>query len=352
MVKWKEGAGRVLAAYFGRILCIALAALMLAGCGAPAATAASPEPSPAPTAMPTADPAPTAKPRSELRLTGGDILDWVCGVPFEDPGCVALDAGGGDMTDTVTTEGEVVCWKLGDYQLSYEFTDKSGKQLSARRIVHVRPAELPETVVRDKVIYLTFDDGPCGFTRDALDTLDKYGAKVTFFIVAGNKEEYLELLPEIKERGHNIGIHCYSHDYGWLYRSEEGYFEDLMSAQKVVYQYTGEYADVCRFPGGSTTAGYLTGTMEGGYEQLNEMLHNMGMRYYDWNIQPENRELGSTGTAVNFRVGVPGKETPVCLQHDTRVYSVLALEEMLAWGIENGYSFEALDNTVPEVHFY
>ena len=63
-------------------------------------------------------------------------------------------------------------------------------------------------------IYLTFDDGPePGITEFVLDELAKYEAKATFFCVGQNIEKHPSLLRKIKEKGHSIGSHSYSHKH-------------------------------------------------------------------------------------------------------------------------------------------
>jgi len=333
------------------VLCLAAGLLcLLSACSAAASptaqpVAASPVP-PAPTAPPTAPPpTPCPSPTPALLLTGGDSLDWDCGVPFEDPGYQLFEEGEVDVI------GNVVCWNVGEYTLHYTLSRDGEILAQADRTVHVCPVSLPDTVPTEKVIYLTFDDGPCEYTARVLDTLAAYDAKATFFIV-GSQTPYLDMLPRIQEEGHSIGIHCYSHNYELLYRSTESFFEDFMAARQIVYEKTGTYAQLSRFPGSSRTASYVAKRLEGGYAQLEEMLHNMGVRCYDWNVQPETIENGAEGTYLNFINTVGRFDVPITLQHDTRLYSVAALESMLQWGTENGYSFRSLDCTVPEVHFY
>ena len=289
----------------------------------------------------------------QLLLTQGETLDWPCGVPFEEPGFQALDAEGTDRSGDVTVEGRVKVWRTGEYVLRYVLPQEDGTVIEAQRTVHVVPQALPESIQPPKgTICLTFDDGPCANTEEALDILDRYGVKATFFIVA-NQTKYLDLLPEIVKRGHTLGIHCYDHtSYGYLYRDEETYFADLLAAQKVVYEKTGEYAHVLRFPGGSRTASYLAGTLPGGYDELYTLLHDMGMRAYDWNVQPESSTKTTEGTIIDFTHPREPYDYAVVLQHDARLFSVRALEKMIQWAISEGYTFASLDETCPEVHFY
>ena len=282
---------------------------------------------------------------------GGEEIDAVCGRPFADPGFAAYGINGEDAADLVTVTGSVTCWRVGDYELTYTLADGEDELCSVTRTVHVVPAELPETVPTEKVIYLTFDDGPCDFTPEVLDILAKYDIKATFFIVAGN-HRYTDILPRIVEEGHTLGIHCFSHDYGWLYSKDTVFFEDFMHAQELIYEKTGTYATVSRFPGSSTTASYLFGQMKGGFEELEERMHNMGVRFYDWSVQIEDYNNGAEGTIANFKSLTPKAQIPIVLQHDTRAYSVYSLDKMIEWALSEGYTFAPLDTTVPEVHFY
>lgn len=331
----------------GLSLCLAVAlVLSLDACSAeenepvqPSATVPVTEESPEPTPVPTLPPA-------ALELRGGNELDWPCGVPFEEPGFSALDSTGADRSADVAVEGEIVCWKTGEYTLSYSFTDEKDGLVSATRAVNVVPVELPEETPTEKVIYLTFDDGPCSNTQHILELLAKYDAKATFFIIA-QENSYSHLIPEIEAQGHSVGVHCNYHSYADIYASEEAYFNDFMKAQEFCYQYLGHYADISRFPGGATTAAtYFARTVEGGFEQVEQRLRDMGVRYFDWDIQES--ETTTLDTYYIFRNNVPKFQHPVMLQHDARDYSIAALEDMLIWGTENGYEFRAITDSTPQ----
>lgn len=68
----------------------------------------------------------------------------------------------------------------------------------------------------EKVIYLTFDDGPVPeVTPLVLDILDKYGWKATFFCVGENVHKNTEVYADILRRGHKTGNHSYNHVKGF-----------------------------------------------------------------------------------------------------------------------------------------
>lgn len=64
----------------------------------------------------------------------------------------------------------------------------------------------------EKAVYLTFDDGPIPeSTPFILETLAKYDAKATFFMVGENVLRYHDLYNRIKEGGHRVGNHTFNH---------------------------------------------------------------------------------------------------------------------------------------------
>ena len=64
----------------------------------------------------------------------------------------------------------------------------------------------------EKVIALTFDDGPDeDFTPQVLDILKKYNVKATFFVVGEKVEWNPEIVKREYEEGHEIGNHTFTH---------------------------------------------------------------------------------------------------------------------------------------------
>jgi peptidoglycan/xylan/chitin deacetylase (PgdA/CDA1 family) len=91
--------------------------------------------------------------------------------------------------------------------------------------------KLPE---KEKIIYLTFDDGPHPFaTPFVLEQLKKYGAKASFFCVGNNVRLYPELTKQISEEGHCLGNHTMHHMNGWKVRDEE-YIADVIAAAELL----------------------------------------------------------------------------------------------------------------------
>lgn len=69
---------------------------------------------------------------------------------------------------------------------------------------------------QEKVLYLTFDDGPvAGVTDKTLSILDRFNAKATFFCVGENVRKHPEISKRIIREGHAVGNHTFHHLNGW-----------------------------------------------------------------------------------------------------------------------------------------
>lgn len=84
--------------------------------------------------------------------------------------------------------------------------------------------------VVDKVLYLSFDDGPHPeATPFVLDELAKYGAKATFFCIGKNVQAYPQIYKRILAEGHRVGNHTHNHLNGWK-TPDKIYFENIREA--------------------------------------------------------------------------------------------------------------------------
>ncbi len=92
----------------------------------------------------------------------------------------------------------------------------------------------PEAIFRirttEKVLYLTFDDGPDPVsTPRLLDILKTYDIKALFFCDGRAAEKFPDLINQIRKEGHLIGNHGYSHFDGWHTDSDK-YIKDIIRA--------------------------------------------------------------------------------------------------------------------------
>ncbi len=287
-----------------------------------------------------------------ITLEGEDFMAVKKGESYTDPGYTATDNCDGDITDKVTVSGDTVDTDtVGKYTITYTVADSSGNEGTASRIVNVYdPSTTDAANPGDKVIYLTFDDGPGQYTSQLLDVLDKYNVKVTFF-VTNTHPDYQNLIAEEAKRGHTVAIHSASHDYGKIYASESAYFDDLDEMNSIIKAQTGNEASIIRFPGGSSNAvskKYCTGIMTA---LVNDVTAR-GLLYCDWNVSSGDAgETTNTDTVVqNVISGIQKHNVSVVLQHDIKGFSVNAVERIIQWGLSEGYTFLPLTTSSPMVH--
>jgi peptidoglycan/xylan/chitin deacetylase (PgdA/CDA1 family) len=87
---------------------------------------------------------------------------------------------------------------------------------------------------KDKIIYLTFDDGPSACcTEEILNVLTKYDAKATFFCIGGNVAKHPELYARLISGGHRAGNHTWNHMSGWEF-SDYSYLRNILECAAVV----------------------------------------------------------------------------------------------------------------------
>jgi len=65
--------------------------------------------------------------------------------------------------------------------------------------------------LREKLLALTFDDGPSAWTAPVLDVLRGHGARATFFVIGEHADDEAEILRRLLREGSEIGNHTYSH---------------------------------------------------------------------------------------------------------------------------------------------
>lgn len=92
-----------------------------------------------------------------------------------------------------------------------------------------------------KVLYITFDDGPIPEVTDfALEVLDQFNAKSTFFCVGNNVIRHPEQFTAIVEKGHAIANHTYNHLNGWNTDIND-YYNNILNCEQAISDATENY---------------------------------------------------------------------------------------------------------------
>lgn len=90
-------------------------------------------------------------------------------------------------------------------------------------------------VTGEPAVYITFDDGPHPTaTPFALEQLDKYGAKATFFCVGNNVTKFPAVYAEVLNKGHATANHTFNHMNGWK-TDNDVYLENIDKAKEHIH---------------------------------------------------------------------------------------------------------------------
>ena len=233
--------------------------------------------------------------------------------------------------------------------------DRETESLTALAEDYAMPDTVPGAAPADgdKVIYLTFDDGPTKNTTRILDALDSSGVKATFFVIH-TYDGCERQIKEIYDRGHQVALHSYSHAYN-IYASQEAFFADLQKISDLVYNATGFRSMLLRFPGGSSNTisrKYAQGIMT----TLTKAVEEKGYVYFDWNwdsMDASNRGKDAA-SIIDYSTRPIGKDDQVILlMHDsaTKKATVEALPEVIRTYKQAGYRFDVL-STKSFVHHH
>lgn len=131
----------------------------------------------------------------------------------------------------------------------------------------------------EKVVYLTFDDGPdAEQTPQVLDVLKRNNAKAVFFCIGSRIAGNEALLKRMADEGHQIGIHSFSHANGFPLFSRSRMIADIRQCQQAIEQATGSTTTLFRPPFGVTNP-----TIGKAVKSLNLKTIGWTIRTYDTN---------------------------------------------------------------------
>lgn len=206
-----------------------------------------------------------------------------------------------------------------------------------------------EKIKTDKVVYLTFDDGPGVYTERLLNCLRKYNVKATFF-VTNQFPKYRYLLKTMAADGHAIGVHTLTHNWN-IYSSESAYMKDFNSMHSIIKAETGIDTKIFRFPGGTNNTvsrSYRRGIMT----TLANKMVNDGYYYFDWNVDCYDTSGYSASQIASTTIGqIKNRKESIVLMHDIKKATVDAVPTIIEYCLRNGYTFEVLDESSPAVRF-
>ncbi|RMD49380.1 MAG: polysaccharide deacetylase family protein [Ignavibacteria bacterium] len=183
--------------------------------------------------------------------------------------------------------------------------------LTKRRFVWKGPS-------RGWSVSLTFDDGPHPeYTIACLELLRKYDMKATFFLIGKNAEKYPEIVKEIHQQGHALGIHTYSHPFTLHKMSFKRVKQELQRTQNIIHSATNQVVSIYRPPRGQLSIKLLF------FSAI------LGFPIILWNISfLDHRQIGTEYLISQIRA-YSLKSGDIILLHDHNSYTIEALPVLL-----------------------
>lgn len=138
----------------------------------------------------------------------------------------------------------------------------------------------------EKVVYLTFDDGPDSInTVSVMNTLMEYNAEATFFFTGENIEWYGDVVKQVHDNGFTIGLHSYNHP-SLIELSAADVQNQLDITNSTLEAITGKRASIMRPPYGDINDDVIE-TIRG----LDERIYLWSLDTLDWAQNDKNEIL-------------------------------------------------------------
>ena len=172
------------------------------------------------------------------------------------------------------------------------------------------------------MVALTYDDGPYSpVTNRILDTLERYNAKATFFVVGNRVSSYSSTVKRAHDMGCEIANHTYSHtiltsaDYNTIQ-------SEINRTNSAVYNVTGKSPQIVRAPGGEVNS---------------RVLSTVGYPFVGWDVDTLDWSSRNASSVVsNIKNNV--RNGTIVLMHDLYSSTASATETIVPWLINRGYS--------------
>jgi peptidoglycan/xylan/chitin deacetylase (PgdA/CDA1 family) len=194
----------------------------------------------------------------------------------------------------------------------------------------------------NKVVYLTFDDGPNRYTPKILDVLKKKKAHATFFMIEGNIKRNPKTVKRMIKEGNYPALHSVSHSVQKLYRgSSKNVANEMEKTRQTLLRISKFNSKLTRAPYGSKP--YMK-------KPFRDALVKKGFKMWDWDVDTLDWKYNRTRPSMitsRVKSGFRGKKGPiVILFHDSRG-TVQQLSIIIDYLRKKGYKIETYN---PQKH--
>ncbi len=175
-----------------------------------------------------------------------------------------------------------------------------------------------------KVVAITFDDGPSEFTTEILKLFENQPHKATFFCVGKNIKQHPEIFKNILKQGHDIGNHTYSHAKNMGFKNPTEIIAEIEKTNQIIEKYTGQKNTYFRPPFGVTNP-----SIRKAVQQTKHKVIGWNIRSLDAVIKNEEKIFQRIIKKI-----APGS---IILLHDTSEKSVEVVKKLLAYLNKENY---------------
>jgi peptidoglycan/xylan/chitin deacetylase (PgdA/CDA1 family) len=200
---------------------------------------------------------------------------------------------------------------------------------------------------KDKIAFLTFDDGPSPVTERVLGILAKNQIRATFFVIGAMVEHYPAMLKKEFTAGHAIANHSFTHQYKKIYKTPWTMVAEIRQTETALEKVLGPTfrTGIFRFPGGFMGK---RSVFHGGKARYARALKDCGMEFIDWNVDSGDASPVSYSAkqlASHVLGQASGQNRVVILMHDagSKGRSADALPTIIAGLRKRGYVFRTLE---------
>lgn len=186
----------------------------------------------------------------------------------------------------------------------------------------------------EKVVYLTFDDGPSKFTIDLMKVLTKHDVSATFFMLGSQIERFPNAAKAVVANGHVVGNHSYAHEFIPKLPDEDVRYT-FRRTNSIIQQHVGYYTNIIRIPWGNIRNTQLK-------------LFSPSTKIYHWSINTDDWKFNKEKHGVDsiyHRIVDYAHNGAIILCHDgggDRSKTVTAVDRAIATLKNDGWEFKTL----------
>lgn len=193
--------------------------------------------------------------------------------------------------------------------------------------------------VEEKVVALTFDDGPDPVSTPVLlEILGKHQAQATFFVLGERAQKYPQIILQMTSSGHEVANHSYTHsDFNKL--NKEQIREEIRQTNRIIAQLSGQTPVLFRPPGGFLSC------------EMVDLVAGEGMlvAYWTWQQDSKDWRRGKPATAIASHIVANIQPGQIIIMHDAGengLQTAKAVDILLSQLRQDGYRFVTMGELI------